>query len=100
MIDMAGKKDKSLVYWSMNYKGKQRRTMVLLPVCIVLCIVAPIYTANEYGSVVVGIVFDLVLMAVWVAQYLYNRKKIEEGADDDSAVSGPAGPDRPASPQA
>ncbi|KAB8291012.1 hypothetical protein [Bifidobacterium avesanii] len=96
---MAGrKKDKSLIYWSMNYRGKQRRTWVMLPICIILCIVAPFYTANEYGSVVPGIVFGLILIATWVGQYLYNRRKIEEGADDEPAQQPQPGPQQPLQP--
>ncbi|OZG58145.1 hypothetical protein BTIS_0993 [Bifidobacterium tissieri] len=75
---MAGKKDRSFNYWSMNYKGKLRRTWVMLPICIIVGIIAPFWTASEYGSMMVGIVIDIVMAVVWVLQLLYNMRKARE----------------------
>ncbi|PJM74213.1 hypothetical protein CS006_03565 [Bifidobacterium primatium] len=90
-IIVAGKKDKSLIYWNMNYKGKLRRTWMMVPICIVLMVVAPFYTANEYGSVMVGIVFDVVLFVVMVLQLLYNMKKAKE-EERQNRMNGPSAP--------
>ncbi|MBW3088638.1 hypothetical protein KIH77_07845 [Bifidobacterium sp. 82T24] len=84
---MAGKKDKSLIYWNMNYKGKLRRTWVMLPICIIVGIIAPFYTANQYGSVMLGIVFDVVLAVVWVLQLLYNMKKAKSEAEQNERIA-------------
>lgn len=75
---MAGKKDRSLIYWNMNYKGKLRRTWVMLPICIIVGVIAPFYTAAEYGSVLLGVVIDVVLAVTWVLQLLYNMRKARE----------------------
>ena len=85
---MAGKKDKSLIYWNMNYKGKLRRTWVMLPICIVVGVIAPFYTANQYGSVMVGIVFDIVLAVVFVLQLLYNMKMAKREAEQNARAAG------------
>ncbi|WP_193903114.1 hypothetical protein [Bifidobacterium catulorum] len=84
---MAGKKDKSLIYWNMNYKGKLRRTWVMLPICIVVGVIAPFYTANQYGSVMVGIVFDIVLAVVFVLQLLYNMKMAKREAEQNARAT-------------
>lgn len=77
---MAGKKDKSLIYWEMNYAGKLRRTWVMLPICIIVGVAAPFYTNMEYGSIAIGIVLDVILAVTWVAQFLYTRSKAAEEA--------------------
>ncbi|NMN00651.1 hypothetical protein G1C96_1230 [Bifidobacterium sp. DSM 109958] len=77
---MAGKKDKSLIYWSMNYRGKRRRTLVMLPLCVIIGVIAPFYCINEYGSVWPAVAFDVILAVTWVAQYLYTTKKAQEEA--------------------
>lgn len=75
---MADKKDKSLIYWNMNYQGKLRRTWVMLPIMIIVAIIFPFYTASEYDSVWYGIAFDVFMVIVWVAQLLYNMNKAKE----------------------
>lgn len=72
---MAGKKDKSLIYWEMNYQGKLQRTWVLLPVVIIVAIISPFYTASQYDSVLCGILFDIFMFVVWAAQLVYNMNK-------------------------
>ena len=92
---MAGKKDRSFNYWSMNYKGKLRRTWVMLPICIVVGIIAPFWTANEYGSMMMGFVLDVVLAVVWVLQLLYNMRKAREEEQQEQGQQGlQAGPGR------
>lgn len=92
---MAGKKDKSLIYWSMNYKGKLRRTWVMLPICIIIGVVAPFYTASAYDSIVLGLGFDVLLAVVWVCQLLYNMKKARE-EEQQAAAQTPEAPAVPA----
>lgn len=93
---MAGKKDKSLIYWNMNYKGKLRRTWVMLPICIIIGIIAPFYTAMEYGSILLGVVIDVVLAVTWVLQLLYNMRKAreEEQRERQQATTPTAGSSR------
>ena len=40
--DTSNKKDKSIIYWNMNYKGKFRRTLWMIPFVIILCILLPL----------------------------------------------------------
>ena len=77
---MAGKKDKSLIYWEMNYAGKLRRTWVMLPICIIVGVAAPFYTSMEYDSIAIGLVLDVILAVTWVAQFLYTKSKAAEEA--------------------
>lgn len=101
---MAGKKDKSPIYWNMNYKGKLRRTWVMLPICIIIGVAAPFYTASEYDSIVMGLAFDVLLAVVWVCQLLYNMKKAREeeqqAAAQTPAAPGAAAPGAPVAPAA
>ena len=34
---MGTHKDKSIIYWNMNYKGKFRRTLWFIPLVVILC---------------------------------------------------------------
>ena len=101
---MAGKKDKSPIYWNMNYKGKLRRTWVMLPICIIIGVAAPFYTASEYDSIVMGLAFDVLLAVVWVCQLLYNMKKAREEEQQAAAqmptAPGAAAPGAPVAPAA
>ena len=39
----SNKKDKSIIiYWKMNYKGKFRRTLWMIPFVIIVCILLPL----------------------------------------------------------
>lgn len=93
---MAGKKDRSPIYWNMNYKGKLRRTWVMLPICIIIGVAAPFYTASAYDSIVLGLGFDVLLAVVWVCQLLYNMKKARE-EEQQAAAQTPAAPGAAAS---
>lgn len=83
---MAGKKDKSLIYWSMNYAGKKRRTMQMLPLCIILAIIFPVHSLIRYDSLMPGALFSVALMVVWVLQYLYTAKKAADEARAQSQM--------------
>lgn len=72
------KKENSWNYWEMNYKGKFKRTLVMIPICIVLCIVAPFYTDYEYDTIWIGVVVDIVLVVTCIAQLIYTYKKMKE----------------------
>ena len=37
------KKEKSVVYWNMNYKGKFRRTLWFIPLVVILCFLTPLF---------------------------------------------------------
>ena len=68
------KKDKSIIYWNMNYKGKFRRTLWFIPVVIVLCFLTPLFMGRFW------IIYDIILIAVlvWQLWYTYKMKKVEE----------------------
>lgn len=68
------KKDKSIIYWKMNYKGKFRRTLWFIPVVIVLCFLTPLFMGRFW------IIYDIILIAVlvWQLWYTYKMKKVEE----------------------
>lgn len=68
------KKDKDIVYWKMNSKGKFRRTLWLIPIVIILCFLTPLFMGNSW------FVSDVVLVAtlIWQLRYTYTMMKIEE----------------------
>lgn len=68
------KKDKSIIYWNMNYKGKFRRTLWFIPIVIILCILMPLCMGRFW------IIYDIFLIAVlvWQLWYNYQMMKVEE----------------------
>ena len=68
------KKDKDIVYWKMNFKGKFRRTLWFIPIVIILCFLTPLFMGNSW------FVCDVVLVAtlIWQLRYTYTMMKIEE----------------------
>lgn len=68
------KKDKSVIYWNMNYKGKFRRTLWFIPVVIILCFITPLFMGRFW------FIYDtiLVVVLIWQLRYTYKMMKIEE----------------------
>ena len=68
------KKDKSVIYWNMNYKGKFRRTLWFIPVVIILCFITPLFMGSFW------FIYDIILVVVliWQLRYTYKMMKIEE----------------------
>lgn len=79
------KKDFSWNYWGMTYRGKFKRTLVMIPIAIVAGVIAPFYTEAQYGSRMIGYGFDVLLVVVGVAQLAYNWVKMrsEESVDSE-----------------
>lgn len=73
-VDTSGKKDKSVIYWNMNYKGKFRRTLWFIPIVVILCFLTPVFMGSFW------LVYDIILVAVliWQLRYTYKRMKTEE----------------------
>lgn len=73
-VDTSGKKDKSVIYWNMNYKGKFRRTLWFIPIVVILCFLTPVFMGSFW------FVYDIILVAVliWQLRYTYKRMKTEE----------------------
>lgn len=40
------RKDKDIVYWKMNYKGKFKRTLWFIPIVFVLCFLTPFFMGH------------------------------------------------------
>ena len=68
------KKDKSVIYWNMNYRGKFKRTLWFLPVVILLCFLTPLFMGGFWAF------YNLLLIAVFIGQlvYTYQKMKLEE----------------------
>lgn len=68
------KKDKSIVYWDMNYKGKFRRTLWFIPIVIILCFVTPLFMGRFW------FIYDtiLVFVLIWQLKHTYKMMKIEQ----------------------
>ena len=75
----SNKKDKSIIYWKMNYKGKFRRTLWMIPFVIILCILLPLCLGSSW------IIYDIIMIAilVWQLWYTYNKMKLEEKSSND-----------------
>lgn len=72
--NIARKKDKSIIYWDMNYKGKFRRTLWFIPVVIILCFTTPLFMGRFW------FIYDIILVIVLILQLrsTYKMMKIEE----------------------
>ena len=68
------KKDKSIIYWNMNYKGKFRRTVWIIPIGVILCFLTPLFMGSFW------FIYDIILIVVliWQLRYTYKMMKIEE----------------------
>lgn len=75
----SNKKDKSIIYWNMNYKGKFRRTLWMIPFVIILCILMPLCLGSSW------IIYDIILIGVmiWQLRYTYNKMKLEERTSNE-----------------
>ena len=74
------KKDRDIIYWKMNYKGKFRRTLWCIPIVIVLCFLTPHFMGSYWPA------YDIFLLAVliWQLVYTYRKMKSEEHSDEES----------------
>ena len=75
----SNKKDKSIIYWKMNYKGKFRRTLWMIPFVIILCILLPLCFGSSW------IIYDIIMIAilVWQLWYTYKKMKLEERTSNE-----------------
>lgn len=70
----SNKKNKSIIYWNMNYKGKFRRTLWFIPVVIILCFITPLFMGRFW------LIYDIILIVIliWQLYYTYKMMKLEE----------------------
>ena len=70
----SNKKDKSIIYWNMNYKGKFKRTLWFIPIVIILCFITPLFMGRFW------FIYDIILVVIliWQLYYTYKMMIIEE----------------------
>ena len=68
------KRDKSIIYWNMNYRGKFKRTLWFIPIVIVLCFLTPYFMGGFW------LFYDVILIVILIGQlvYTYQKMKLEE----------------------
>ena len=73
-VNTSRKKDRDILYWNMNYKGKFRRTLWFIPIVVILCFITPLFMGRFW------FIYDAVLIVILAGQlwYNYNMKKVEE----------------------
>ena len=74
------KKDKDIIYWKMNYKGKFKRTLWFIPIVIILCFLTPLFMGEYWPVYDVLMVVELILQLI----YTYRKMKSEEHQDEES----------------
>lgn len=77
---MKEKKKGLIAYWDLDYKGKLKRTLWMLPFAVILCFVFPFIIKNP----VLAIGFPIVTMITFIVQLLYTYimwKKHEKETD-------------------
>lgn len=74
------KKDKDIIYWRMNYKGKFKRTLWFIPIIFVLCFLTPFFMGSNWPA------YDvlLVVVLIWQLIYTYRKMKTEERSDSEN----------------
>ena len=74
------KKDKDIVYWKMDHKGKFKRTLWFIPIVIILCFLTPFFMGSYW------LVYDalMVVVLIWQLIYTYRKMKSEERSDEES----------------
>ncbi|MBS7009107.1 hypothetical protein [Anaerostipes sp.] len=82
------KKDtqKKFSYWDLDYKGKFKRTLWMLPLVIIFCILSPFLA--QYS--ILPIWFPALLIVIFIAQAVYTYamwKKEEKESDPPSQKS-------------
>lgn len=78
---MKNGKDKSMIYWRLNYKAKFKRNIWLIPVCILLTVW--FLTSMPFGLKYTSIyLIGLWLIIIITTAYTYKRWKTEEKQDD------------------
>jgi hypothetical protein len=68
-------------YWNMDSKGKFKRTMIMLPICIVLTVIL-IVVSNMTGDSM-GIYIGVLIMIVWAAQAYLTYKRQSDDAEQN-----------------
>lgn len=81
---MAGKKDHSFNYWKMNYRGRFRRTKVMVPIAIVVC-VALLVLGWASDELVKSVIWVVIIAAVTAWQYVFTKKKAAEEEAQEAA---------------
>lgn len=73
----SNKKDKSIIYWNMNYKGKFKRTLWFIPVVVILCFITPLFMGRFW------LIYDIILVVIliWQLYYTYKMMKLEEAQE-------------------
>ena len=69
---MGTHKDKSIIYWNMNYKGKFRRTLWFIPLVVILCFLTPLFMGRFW------LICDPCGCLIWQLWYTYNKMKFKE----------------------
>lgn len=64
------KKNKAFIYWQMNYKGKFRRTLYLIPIVVIICILSPLFLGKFWY------IYDIILTITLILQLIYTYKKM------------------------
>ena len=66
------KKEKDLIYWKMDYKGKFKRTLLFIPIVLVLCFLTPLFMGQSW------LFYDILMIIVLIWQLIYNYKKMKK----------------------
>lgn len=65
---MKEEKGKIVSYWELDYKGKFKRTLWILPFAVILCFVFPLIIENP----VLAIGFPIVSIIIFIVQLSYT----------------------------
>ena len=80
--EIVEKKDKDLIYWNMNYRGKFKRTLCFIPVVVILCSLTPLFMGNFW------MVYDIILVFILILQLVYTYRKMKEESQKQDSDKG------------
>lgn len=80
--EIVEKKDKDLIYWNMNYRGKFKRTLCFIPVVVILCFLTPLFMGNFW------MIYDILLVFILILQLVYTYRKMKEESQKQDSDKG------------
>lgn len=72
---MRNGRDKSLIYWKLNYKGKFIRTLWMIPVTVLVLILFSITDISTQKIMIASLIMLIVLIPQLIYNYLKWKKE-------------------------
>lgn len=75
------KEKKNINYWDLDYKGKFKRTLLILPLVFIICFLSPFI----FDGPLLSIGFPVLASIVWVVQAIYTYVMWKKSENNSSS---------------